>query len=262
MDQIHYRLTNMTSEKDIMKMNKPVYLQITAAFLIFLSLVIGTHRFNTDGGTTVPLFLTGAFTAVLLGVVLQTVFRSAQQMEKMLASLQSQLTRENQASRDLQLQFEEAIEKRTIELQMVNGSLNREIAERIQAEEEVRELEKKLKLILDSAGEGILGLDHRGEVTFINRAASLMLGWEADELLGHTHHDLIHHTNPDGSPHPVENCPIYMAYRDGKVHYKTGDIFWCKNGSSFPVEYVSTPIRDRGMLTGAVVVFRDMNTYK
>jgi hypothetical protein len=53
-----------------------------------------------------------------------------------------------------------------------------------------------------------------------------------------------------------------MAYRDGLVHYKTGDIFWCKNGSSFPVEYVSTPIRDHGMLTGAVVVFRDMNTYK
>jgi PAS domain S-box-containing protein len=88
-----------------------------------------------------------------------------------------------------------------------------------------------------------------------------MLGWEADELLGKTHHDLIHHTLPDGAPHPVEICPIYMAYRDGIVHYKTGDVFWTKNGTSFPVEYVSTPIRDRGMLTGAVVVFRDMSTF-
>jgi PAS domain S-box-containing protein len=162
----------------------------------------------------------------------------------------------------VQVQFEEAIEKRTFELQVANGALNREIAERIQAEEETRDLQKQLNLILDSAGEGILGLDNHGKVIFINRAASLMLGWEVEELLGNTHHELIHHTHADGTVHPEETCPIYMAYRDGHVHYKTGDVFWCKNGTSFPVEYVSTPIRDRGMLSGAVVVFRDMNTYK
>ncbi len=244
-----------------MKISDSLYVQIGTLFAIFLVLVITIHLLNANGGRAATLFFTCISTAVLLGVVLLTVSRSTRQMENRLASVQSQLTTENRASRGLQLQFEEAIEKRTIELQTVNGSLNREIAERIQAEEEVRKLQKKLKLILDSAGEGILGLDHHGEVTFINQAASLMLGWDADELLGHTHHDLIHHTNKDGSPHPVEDCPIYMAYRDGKVHYKTGDIFWCKNGNSFPVEYVSTPIRDRGMLTGAVVVFRDMNTY-
>lgn len=245
-----------------MKISNSVYAQLCAMFALYLALVVTAHLLIGDGGEILSVFLTCILAAVLLGMVLHTVSRSARHMEMRLTSLQSQLATENTASRDLQLQFEEAIEKRTIELQIVNGSLNREIAERIQAEEEVRELQKKLKLILDSAGEGILGLDHHGEVTFINQAASLMLGWEAEELLGHTHHELIHHTNPDGSAHPVENCPIYMAYRDGKVHYKTGDIFWCKNGSSFPVEYVSTPIRDRGMLTGAVVVFRDMNTYK
>lgn len=244
-----------------MKISRSVYVQLCAMFVVFLGLIVATHLLTVDGDGVTTIFLTCILTAFLLGAVLHTVSRSARLMAIRLTSLQSQLATENTTSRNLQLQFEEAIEKRTIELQMVNGSLNREIAERIQAEEEVRELQKKLKLILDSAGEGILGLDHHGEVTFINQAASLMLGWDADELLGHTHHDLIHHTNPDGSAHPVEKCPIYMAYRDGKVHYKTGDIFWCKNGSSFPVEYVSTPIRDRGMLTGAVVVFRDMNTY-
>jgi hypothetical protein len=53
-----------------------------------------------------------------------------------------------------------------------------------------------------------------------------------------------------------------MAYRDGLVHYSSDDVFWCKNNTSFPVEYSSTPIRDHGMLTGAVVVFRDMATFK
>lgn len=175
--------------------------------------------------------------------------------------LQNELAGEKTTLAGLQSQFEENILKRTFELQMANGALNREIAERTQAEEEVRELQKQLHLILDCAGEGILGLDNKGRVIFMNQAASLMLGWDAEELLGKTHHDLIHHTHPDGSPHPVENCPIYMAYRDGIVHYKTGDVFWGKNRTSFPVEYVSTPIKDRGMLTGAVVVFRDMSTY-
>jgi hypothetical protein len=49
-----------------------------------------------------------------------------------------------------------------------------------------------------------------------------------------------------------------MAYKDGKVHFKSDDVFWCKDGTSFPVEYVSTPIEDDGNLTGAVVVFRNL----
>ena len=200
--------------------------------------------------------------ALLLFFVLLTVLRSLDQQRNTIDTLNKELTIEKKTNRNVHIQFDEAIEKRTFELQRVNGVLNREIAERIQAEEEARELQKQLNLILDSAGEGILGLDNHGKVIFINKAAALMLGWEVEELLGNTHHELIHHTHADGTAHPEEICPIYMAYRDGQVHYKTGDVFWCKNGTSFPVEYVSTPIRDSGMLTGAVVVFRDMNTYK
>ncbi len=201
------------------------------------------------------------FLALLVAVLL-TILRSLDQQENTINNLNKELAIEKNSNRNVQAQFDEAIEKRTFELQRVNGALNSEIAERIQAEEEARELQKQFNLILDSAGEGILGLDNHGKVIFINKAAALMLGWEVEELLGNTHHELIHHTHADGTAHPVEMCPIYMAYRDGQVHYKTGDVFWCKNGTSFPVEYVSTPIRDRGMLTGAVVVFRDMNTYK
>lgn len=205
------------------------------------------------------------YTALLLVIlcctVLATVIRLQFLQKKSLNTISTELAEERNTRQDLQRQFEEAIEQRTFELQRVNGSLHREIAERIQAEEEVRDLQKQLTLILDSAGEGILGLDTQGKVMFINRAASLMLGWEIEELIGHGHHELIHHTRPDGTAHAVENCPIYMAYRDGQVHFKSDDVFWCKNGTSFPVEYVSTPIRDRGMLTGAVVVFRDLNTF-
>jgi PAS domain S-box-containing protein len=230
---------------------------VTAGFVVFAGLVLLLRGINNTG-IAVELGLL----VVLLAVVLFTIRRTVSRHEAKITGLQEEVTAERNHSRKMQSQFDELIEKRVFELQVINGALNREIAERTQAEEEVRELQKRLHLILHSAGEGILGLDNQGRVMFINRAASLMLGWEAEELIGNTHHQLIHHTRPDGSPHPREECPIYMAYRDGLVHYRSDDVFWCKNGSSFPVEYVSTPIRDRGMLTGAVVVFRDMNTFK
>ncbi len=235
---------------------------LTVECAVLVSLIALLHLIDHDGGRTGLIVETCLLIPAFLVAVFFTVKRSMNQQEMTIAALKNELDVERKASRSTQTQFEEAIEKRIFELQVANGALNREIAERIQAEEEARDLQKQLNLILDCAGEGILGLDNSGKVIFMNRAASLMLGWEVEEMLGNTHHELIHHTYPDGTSHPVETCPIYMAYRDGVVHYKTGDIFWCKNGSSFPVEYVSTPIRDRGMLTGAVVVFRDMNTFQ
>lgn len=114
------------------------------------------------------------------------------------------------------------------------------------------------KLILEAAGEGIFGLDREGKTTFINPAAARMLGWRAEELIGRVNHDIAHHTRPDGSPYPKEECPIYMAFQDGSVHREDRALFWRKDGSSFPVEYVSTPILEDGELRGAVVTFKDI----
>ncbi len=235
---------------------------MTGEFAVFIGLVSLFYIFFDHPDNSSFIMTAGLLVFFLLLAVIITVIHSLERQERTIDNLKTELAVEKSTSQNMQTQFEEAIEKRTFELQMVNGALNREIAEKIQAVEEARELQKQFNLILESAGEGILGLDNHGKVIFINRAASLMLGWEVEELLGHTHHELIHHTYADGTAHPEENCPIHMAYRDGHVHYKTGDVFWCKNGTSFPVEYVSTPIRDRGLLTGAVVVFRDMNTYR
>lgn len=213
---------------------------------------------SNPGQATALLFLFILFFVVILVTLQLTLGRLIQSTEK----LRDKLGYEREKNATLQEQLKRTSEEKIYDLQVANGALNREIAEHTQAVEEIRELQKQQKLILDSAGEGILGLDKRGRVIFMNLAASLMLGWDQDELLGLTHHSRIHHTHSDGTEHREEDCPIYQAYKDGKVHYNTGDVFWCKNGSSFPVEYVSTPIEDRGMLTGAVVVFRDMNTYK
>lgn len=133
-----------------------------------------------------------------------------------------------------------------------------DITERKWAEEALRRVMVQNKLILDSAGEGIFGLDLEGRITFINPAAAQMLGWTVEELVRQAGHPMIHHTRPDGSVYPPEDCPIYAALRDGTTQRVDDEVFWRKDGSGFPVEYTSTPLREDGRLTGAVVTFADI----
>ncbi|MCP4246409.1 MAG: PAS domain S-box protein [bacterium] len=154
--------------------------------------------------------------------------------------------------------IEKKVADRTAELETERTKLQNEFAERERAQQEIERLNRQIKLILDSAGEGLYGLDLEGKTTFINPAAARMIGWEVEDLLGHPQHDVLHHTRPDGTPYPREECPIYAALKDGEVHHVDDEVFWRKDGSSFPVEYVSTPLREGGRLTGAVVVFRDI----
>lgn len=121
-----------------------------------------------------------------------------------------------------------------------------------------RALSRQNELVLSAAGEGIYGLDLEGRTTFVNPAAAAMVGWSADEIMGRPQHALLHHSRPDGSPYPRTECPIYAAFTDGAVHHIEDEVFWRKDGTSFPVEYISTPMRDGDRLVGAVVTFRDV----
>ena len=121
-----------------------------------------------------------------------------------------------------------------------------------------RSLERKNALILAAAGEGIYGLDAEGLTTFVDPAAARLLGRSVDELLEQPMHAVLHHTHADGSPYPRETCPIYAAFKDGQVHHVKDEVFWRRDGASFPVEYVATPIEEGNELVGAVVVFRDV----
>jgi PAS domain S-box-containing protein len=121
------------------------------------------------------------------------------------------------------------------------------------------DIESDNQLILRAAGEGIYGVDANGITTFVNPAAARMLGYHADELVGRGMHAAIHHSHPDGSGYDADRCPIYGAFREGAVHRRDDEVFWRKDGTSFPVEYTSTPVVDRGRIIGAVIVFRDIS---
>ena len=122
--------------------------------------------------------------------------------------------------------------------------------------------QKHQNLILQASGDGIYGIDINGFTTFSNPAAERMTGFSTAELIGKGSHGLVHHSHSDGSHYPKVECPIYATFMDGKVHHVTDEVFWRKDGSCFPVEYVSTPIFDDGKIVGAVVSFRDITERK
>ena len=118
-------------------------------------------------------------------------------------------------------------------------------------------------LVLNSAGDGILGLDAEGRVTFVNPAGTRLLGWESDELINKNLHDVVHYSKHDGTSYPSEECPILGSFRDGDIRGADDEVFWRRDGASFPVRYTSNPIRgEEGGVAGAVVTFQDITSLK
>ncbi len=123
--------------------------------------------------------------------------------------------------------------------------------------EETRRLNRQNQMILNTAGEGIFGLNAEGYLTFANPAAADMLGWPAVELVSQSHHELCHHS--DSGTHDAEcNCPIMTSCKQGVEERRSNEVFWRRDGTSFPVDYVATSIREADAPGGGVVVFRDV----
>ncbi len=129
-------------------------------------------------------------------------------------------------------------------------------------EERVQERTEELRLLLQSAGEGIFGVDAAGQVTFINPVALNLLGFAEEEMIGKEVHALIHHSRQDGTHYPKEVCPMYATCLNGAQNHVTDEVLWRKNGQCFPVEYSSTPIIKDVKVMGAVVTFRDITERK
>jgi PAS domain S-box-containing protein len=137
-----------------------------------------------------------------------------------------------------------------------------DITEARMAKENLERLIRQNRSILATVGEGIYGLDLNERTSFVNPAAERMLGYGSGELAGRHQHDIVSHLNAEGVPYPEDECPVYAALRDGDVHSSSDEVFRRKDGSTFPVEYMSTPIREGGAVVGAVVTFRDITRRK
>lgn len=117
---------------------------------------------------------------------------------------------------------------------------------------------RQWQAVLDSAGEGIWGLDLEGKCTFANGMAAKMMGFESEELVGGNIHELVHHHYSDGRSFPAEECPIYEVLRRNTPLNKLSDTMFRKDGSSFVAEISAHPVSIEGEVLGVVVTFRDV----
>ncbi len=138
-------------------------------------------------------------------------------------------------------------------------TLTMELRERRQAEEALRASEEKTRLLLESTGEAIYGVDLDGNCTFANPACLKLLGYgDVAQILGKNMHALIHHTRVDGRPHSTKECHISHAFHAGKGTHSGDELLWRRDGTSFHAETWSYPIRRDGKIIGAVVTFVDI----
>lgn len=161
--------------------------------------------------------------------------------------------------------LEEMVAERTAQLERqadllksTNTKLLKEIDERSLAEQALRTSEARFRLLLESAGEGIYGLDTEGRCIFINDAALEMLGYAHDELIGQPTHPRIHHSHDDGTAYDETDCLIYDAFRHGHARRGMIEPLWRKDGGMMIAEYSSYPLREGDEIRGAVLVFRDV----
>ncbi|MBV5308213.1 PAS domain S-box protein [Chromatium okenii] len=123
------------------------------------------------------------------------------------------------------------------------------------AEAAVKAAQAYNALILNSAGEGIIGLDTAGQISFCNHAAAQMLGYTVETLRGQ-------------SIHLITRTDALLAdltagrFREGERRQVDDELFWREDGSSLSVESVAVPLYQTGQLVGSVVVFKDISERK
>ncbi len=140
-----------------------------------------------------------------------------------------------------------------------------DISEQVRVEGRLRTLTRQSDSVLESVGDGIFGTDLDGKITVVNPAAAHMLGYKPAQMLGRNAHELIHHTRADGTAYPAEDSPIRNSLSNRDTVRVANEVFWRKDGTGFPVEYVARPQvesnsddrRDEGKAVGVVVAFTD-----
>jgi PAS domain S-box-containing protein len=116
--------------------------------------------------------------------------------------------------------------------------------------------------LLDATSDGVYTIDTAGCILYVNRAAAELLGYPAEEMVGRDAHALFHHTRPDGTPYPREECPIARAGAEGRAVQVYGEVLWRRDGRPLPVAYASSPVHRDGRAVGAVVRFTDITDQK
>jgi diguanylate cyclase (GGDEF)-like protein/PAS domain S-box-containing protein len=129
---------------------------------------------------------------------------------------------------------------------------------RKQSELQRDKLHKEKMQLLEVTGEGIWGVDSTGRCTFASEAAARMLGYAVQEMVGQNMHDLTHYQHANGDAYPRHECPSFLTSLGGGSCQRDDEVFWRKDGTAFPVRYVTYP----GVENGSIVTFTDITQRK
>ena len=141
-------------------------------------------------------------------------------------------------------------------------SVSVDMTERVAAERALLAARNYMKAVTDSMGEALYTLDAAGRLIYMNEAAEKLLGFSQAELEGQIMHEMTHARHPDGTPHPIEDCPMWHARRDGQTRRVDDDIFIHRDGSEVPVAYIASPFETDEGIEGCAVVFSDISERK
>ncbi len=126
----------------------------------------------------------------------------------------------------------------------------------VRAQKNLREDRQRLDEILSAVHDGVYGVNHSGELTFMNRTAKKMLGYaEDDNLLGRLAHELFHHSDSLQRFVHLDRCHIQYAYEHGVDVEDMDGTFFDVNGNTLEVNYSIRPLRISGSEMGSIVVF-------
>lgn len=154
---------------------------------------------------------------------------------------------------------EASISKLQLGNEQVFTAILRDITERLEAQASLANLTRQNELILNSMGEGLCGLDLEGQITFVNPAAAEMLDYAIPDLIGQSVEILLGPHPQRLSADPDAPYPFADTLTAGATHRVITDEFQRREGTLMPVEYVSTPIRENDIITGAVITFKDIS---
>ena len=205
---------------------------------------------SLDSGLPVALFCIVGLSGYLLAMSSSGRRRHAQ----------LRATRENLRSREAQLLTANlALENKLQE----NTELQRRLVELVERRTtELVATEARASRILESAADGLFGVDREGVITFVNPAGCRMFGYRPEQVIGRSEHALLHHSRQDGSPYPAEECVAHQAWREGAEARIDDETYWHADGHAVPVALATHPIVEMDEVVGAVVSVVDVSVQR
>ena len=120
--------------------------------------------------------------------------------------------------------------------------------------------EEKVKSqeILNSIGDGVISVNDKGEVIYVNKQAVTLLGFGGEELIGKLLWKKILMMDEKYQEIEIDKRPIRMALFTRKRIYENFHYYKSKDGRFIPVSITATPLVMHDMVIGGVDVFRDI----